>query len=198
MVAHARIDCMNEKTTPDDADHLKALLKRIASDQDHAAFQSLFRHFAPRIKGFMIKAGSDAHVADDLVQDVFLKVWNKAALYNPEKAGASTWIFTIARNVRIDRLRKQSSRHFDDIDDMELIDDAPASDELLARNQTDKIVGSVIATLPTDQQDAIRLSFVENMSQSEVSEKLDIPLGTVKSRLRLAYQKMRKNLEGVA
>ncbi|MEP3280437.1 MAG: sigma-70 family RNA polymerase sigma factor [Stappiaceae bacterium] len=189
---------MNEKTTPDDADHLKALLKRIASDQDHAAFQSLFRHFAPRIKGFMIKAGSEAHVADDLVQDVFLKVWNKAALYNPEKAGASTWIFTIARNVRIDRLRKQSSRHFDDIDDMELIDDAPASDELLARNQTDKIVGSVIATLPTDQQDAIRLSFVENMSQSEVSEKLDIPLGTVKSRLRLAYQKMRKNLEGVA
>jgi len=173
----------------------KALLQRVAQSGDREAFEALFSHFAPRIKALMIKSGSVNSEAEDIAQDVMLKVWRKSALYAAGKGAVSTWVFTIARNSRIDRLRKKSSVPYDDIDDIELAsNDAGAEEEVLA-NQQAQHVSAAISQLPDEQRNIIDLAFLHDMPQSEIALKLSLPLGTVKSRMRLAYDKLRLNLE---
>jgi RNA polymerase sigma-70 factor (ECF subfamily) len=172
------------------------LLSRIATDRSEEAFRRLFDDFAPRIKSYMMRQGAEAALAEELAQETLLTVWRKAALYSPEKGNPSTWIFTIARNLRIDRLRRETNwqelteEHAASIPS----DEAPPDDNVSAR-QRQMRVQAVLGQLPQDQLEAVTLAFIDGLSHSEISERLGLPLGTVKSRIRLAYQKVRTALE---
>jgi RNA polymerase sigma-70 factor (ECF subfamily) len=165
------------------------LLSRVANGQDKAAFAALFRHYGPRVKSFMVRKGASFELADDLA------VWNKAHLYAADKGSVTTWVYTIARNLRIDRLRRESSVHFTEIDGYDEASDDPGSDVQFNRAQEDARVSGALAELPTEQAQILVMSYVEDMPQSEIAERLKLPLGTVKSRMRLAYRKLRRSLE---
>lgn len=177
-------------------EHMR-LLAEVATERSKSAFEELFQYFGPRIKALMLKSGADHALAEDLVQDVLMTVWRKVDLYSPERGSVSTWIFTIARNARIDRLRRSSSQPYEDLSDMELAsDDADAAEELLA-SQRAKRVALALKQLPGEQRRVIELAYVHDMPQSTIAEKLELPLGTVKSRMRLAYTKLKNELEDV-
>jgi RNA polymerase sigma-70 factor (ECF subfamily) len=178
-----------------DQARMASLIVRIAERQDKAAFAALFRHYAPRVKSFMVRKGASFEQADDLAQETLLAVWNKAHLYAPEKGSVTTWVYTIARNLRIDRLRRESSVHFTEIDGYDEASDDPGSDVQLNRSQEDARVAASLAELPAEQAQILVMSYVEDMPQSEIAERLKLPLGTVKSRMRLAYRKLRRSLE---
>jgi len=173
------------------------LLKDVAEHRDRQAFAQLFEHFGPRLKGFMMRKGANAELAEDLVQDAMIAVWNKACMFSPGKGSVTTWIYTIARNLRIDRLRREGSRYFTDIDDYEEASDDPASDDIVIGRQQDAAVTEALQVLPDDQRQVIVMAFMDDMTQAEIADKLDVPLGTVKSRMRLAYRKMASVLEGL-
>lgn len=173
------------------------LLKDVAEHRDRQAFAQLFEHFGPRLKGFMMRKGANAELAEDLVQDAMIAVWNKAGMFSPGKGSVTTWIYTIARNLRIDRLRREGSRYFTDIDDYEEASDDPASDDIVIGRQQDAAVTEALQVLPDDQRQVIVMAFMDDMTQAEIADKLDVPLGTVKSRMRLAYRKMASVLEGL-
>lgn len=175
-------------------DH-QALMARIAEIRDREAFKSLFLHFGPRVKAFMVKSGADDALAEDLVQDVMMTVWRKVDMYAPERGTVSGWIYAIARNARIDRLRRHSSRPYEDLDDVELASDAPGGDDVTYARQVADMVADALAELPDEQRRIIELAYVQDMAQSEIAGKLDLPLGTVKSRMRLAYGKLKTALE---
>ena len=133
--------------TPDDAaperliDEHRALIARVSANRDREAFEALFVYFGPRVKAFLLKGGADYAQAEDLVQDVMMTVWRKVALYAPDRGTVSTWIFTIARNARIDRLRRNSSRPYEDIDSVDLTSaDKDAEDEAFVSQQAERIV----------------------------------------------------------
>lgn len=183
-------------------EEMSTLIARIAENRDREAFQALFLHYGPRVKALLLKKGADPDVAEDLMQETMLSVWNKSSLYHPGRGSVATWIFTIARNLRIDRLRKESARHFEDIDDMELGQDdvaggarAVAQDDRVIAMQEEERVGEALTELPAEQALILRLAFVEDLSQREIAEQLNLPLGTVKSRMRLAYRKLKLALE---
>jgi len=173
------------------------LLKDVADHRDRQAFAQLFEHFGPRLKGFMMRKGANAELAEDLVQDAMIAVWNKAGMFSPGKGSVTTWVYTIARNLRIDRLRREGSRYFTDIDDYEEASDDPASDDIVIGRQQDAAVTEALQVLPEDQRQVIVMAFMDDMTQAEIADKLDMPLGTVKSRMRLAYRKMASVLEGL-
>lgn len=172
-----------------------ALLARIASERDKAALASLFTLFAPRLKSMMLKLGADNALAEDLVQETLLTVWRKAALYSPERGAPSTWIFTIARNLRIDQLRRQSNKPYEDLDSIELASEAPIGSFIVEQNQVIARVNKALEKLSQDQREVVTLSFIHNMPHAEIAAKTGLPLGTVKSRLRLAYDRLRPMLE---
>ena len=172
-----------------------SLLLRVAQARDRLALAALFNHFGPRIKSMMIKLGAGDALAEDLVQETFVSVWRKAALYSNQRGAASTWIFTIARNLRIDQLRRQSNRPYEDLEAIELASEAPIGSAVAEQNQVVERVTAALANLPADQQDVIRLSFIHDMPHAQIADTLGVPLGTVKSRLRLAYGRLRPMLE---
>ncbi|MEJ8572407.1 sigma-70 family RNA polymerase sigma factor [Microbaculum marinum] len=178
------------------------LLVRIGANRDRQAYQAMFVYFAPRVKGFLMSKGADSALAEELMQDTMLTVWTKASMYHPGRGSASTWIFTIARNLRIDKLRRESVQHFDDVDGLEIAEDDPntgrtvvAQDDAVIAGQERRLVAAAMKRLPTDQAEVIRLSFVDDLSQHDIADRLGLPLGTVKSRMRLAYNKLRQALE---
>ncbi|HMB48329.1 MAG TPA: sigma-70 family RNA polymerase sigma factor [Afifellaceae bacterium] len=173
----------------------KTLIARIAANRDRDAFRALFEHFGPRVKALMVKAGADHAMAEDLVQDVMMTVWRKVELYTPQRGAVGTWIYTIARNARIDRLRRHSSRPYEDLDGLELPSDEPSGEDELQASQQAEQVGEALAELPDEQRRIIELAFIQDKSQSEIADQLALPLGTVKSRMRLAYQKLKARLE---
>lgn len=171
------------------------LMTRIAEGQDWQAFEELFSFYGPRVKAMMIKAGADAALAEDLAQETMTKVWRKASFYVSKRGAVSTWIYTIARNTRIDRLRRASSQPYDDIADLEIASDEPTSEDEVSLMQQSQRVVEAVADLPDEQRKVIELAFMHDMAQSEISESLSLPLGTVKSRMRLAYGKLKAKLE---
>lgn len=176
-------------------DEYSALLQRVAETRDRAAFAALFDHFAPRVKSFMMRKGSNAEQAEDLVQEAMIAVWTKAAMFSPDRGSVSTWIFTIARNLRVDRLRREKSQLYTDLEDFDAPDLRSDAEESLSRSQEDNHVMQALAQIPEEQRKLLILSYVEDVAQSEIATRLNIPLGTVKSRMRLGYRRMRKLLE---
>jgi RNA polymerase sigma-70 factor, ECF subfamily len=174
---------------------IRDLMNRVALGRDRDAFESLFLYFGPRVKGLMIKSGATPDLAEDIAQEALITVWRKAPLYSPEKGKVATWVFTIARNLRIDRLRRQSSGPYEDVEDLDLPSQDAGGEEALLGRQRDERVALALGELQPDQRRVIELSFVEDMPQSEIAKKLNLPLGTVKSRMRLAYGKLRERLE---
>lgn len=173
----------------------KVLIAKIAANRDREAFGSLFAYFGPRVKAFMLKAGADHALAEDLVQDVMMTVWRKVELYAAERGSVSTWIYTIARNARIDRLRRNSSRPYEDINELEMASgEESAEDKTIAGQQAERIT-LAMAGLPQEQREIIELGYMHDMAQSKIAAKLGLPLGTVKSRMRLAYVKLKVELE---
>jgi RNA polymerase sigma-70 factor (ECF subfamily) len=172
------------------------LLRRIAEHRDEAAFRELYQSYGPRVKAYMMSKGADAAVAEDLAQETLLTVWRRAALYAEDKGSATTWIFTIARNLRIDRLRREVAwlELPDERAEKEASQDA-LPDQAVSDNERDARVRAALAELPADQHQVIVLSYVEGLSHGEIAERLRLPLGTVKSRMRIAYQRIRASLE---
>lgn len=177
-----------------EADPPKTWLLAVAARRDREAFARLHEHFAPRLAGFLARSGT-ADV-EELVQETMLTVWRKAELYDPTQAGASTWIFTIARNLRIDALRRGGRATLVDIDGHDEIDDTSGAETTMIATERDRRVRAALAELPPDQAEAVRLAYYSEKSQSEIAADLGIPLGTVKSRLRLAAARLRSMLEG--
>lgn len=171
------------------------LLHLVARNGDADAFRKLFESYAPRVKAYMMRQGADASLAEDLAQETLMTVWRKAALYSDEKGSATTWIFTIARNLRIDKLRKEVAWQPMPEDAEEEASDDPAPDEEASMNERRDRVRSIMSSLPEDQSEVVVLSYIEGLSHSEIAERLGLPLGTVKSRMRLAYSKIREALE---
>jgi len=171
------------------------LLHKVAASGDVEAFRELFQAYAPRVKSYMMRQGADPNTAEELAQETLLTVWRKAALYSGEKGSATTWIFTIARNLRIDRLRKEVAWQPLPEDANEEASDDPGPDEEVAARERRERVQKVLQSLPPDQSEVVVLSYVEGLSHSEIAERLGLPIGTVKSRMRLAYEKMREAVE---
>lgn len=169
------------------------LVTRIAQ-RDRAAFVQLFEIFAPRVKGYMVRGVRDGSRADDLTQEVLLRVWRKAHTYDPKRAAVSTWIFTMARSVMIDAIRKQN-RPEPSEDDEAFVPSAPPppdrATELIRRQGR---VRSALSELPEEQSAILRSAYFEGMSLRRISEEHEVPLGTVKSRVRLAFGRLRAAL----
>jgi RNA polymerase sigma-70 factor (ECF subfamily) len=171
-----------------------ALILAIAGQRDRAAFVALFGRFAPRLKSWFQRSGSASDQAEDLAQETMLAVWRKAESFDPARAGAATWIFTIARNQRIDAIRRTPRRTLD-ADDPSLVPLAPAApDTVFDTVQREGRLRDALSTLPAEQAEVIRLSFFEDRPHADIERVLSIPLGTVKSRLRLAMNRLRIHL----
>jgi RNA polymerase sigma-70 factor (ECF subfamily) len=168
------------------------LIAAIARRRDRQAFARLFAHFAPRLKSFFLRAGAGPELAEDLAQETMLAVWRKAGLFDPARAQVSTWIFTIARNLRIDaqrRTRDPAAAQFPESPA------EPTPSEHLLSAERCELVHRALAQLSSDQAEAIRLSFFEDRPHSEIAQVLGLPLGTVKSRVRLAMARLRALVE---
>lgn len=176
-----------------------ALLEAVGQKQDRTAFIAVFEYFAPRVKSFLMKAGVSEENADELAQETMLTVWDRAGSYDRSKAAASTWIFTIARNKRIDALRKAGQMRTSDIDDLPVADDAPSAGAVLSEAEEARILTEALETLPPEQADLIRKSFFEDMTHADIALETGLPLGTVKSRIRLALERLRgaTNIKGL-
>ena len=179
-------------------DEWSECLTLIGQNEDRAAFTRLFRHFAPLMKAFALSGSTlSANHADELVQEVMLKVWQKAGAFNAERAAASTWIYTIARNSRTDLFRRLQK--FDtplSADDVTGSEESEEAFMVLHQKRSRDRIRALINELPNDQAQILAKVYMEGKSHSEVAGELDIPLGTVKSRVRLALQKLQLRLEG--
>ena len=173
------------------------LLQRIAERADPAAFRELYEAYGPRVKAYMMRKGADAGTAEDLAQETLLTVWRKAALYAGDKGSMTTWVFAIARNLRIDKLRREVP--WQELPEGRLAEASsePLPDEAVAEKERQQRVQAALAELPPEQKEVVSLAYLEDLSHSEIAERLALPLGTVKSRMRIAYQKIRQTLESL-
>jgi RNA polymerase sigma-70 factor (ECF subfamily) len=173
----------------------EALIARIAAG-DRDAFAHLFSVYAGKVKGYLLRLGAPASVAEDMAQDAMVSVWRRAASFDPAKAKASTWIFVIARNAWIDKLRREKVElAYRSVTIVSEESEEEAPEDAAMRGQTEEQVATALATLSEEQRQVVRLSFFEDRPHSEIAEHLSLPLGTVKSRLRLALIKLRAHWE---
>jgi RNA polymerase sigma-70 factor (ECF subfamily) len=177
---------------------LADLIERVAAAADREAFASLFTHFAPRLKSYLLGLGARPAAAEELVQDTLLTVWRKAASFDRARAGAATWIFTIARNLRIDAVRRERTALAYTIDLTEEPDAPETPDEELSISEREGRVREAMKGLSDDQATVVKLAFFQEKPHSEIAEVLGIPLGTVKSRVRLAMSRLRERLEDLS
>jgi RNA polymerase sigma factor, sigma-70 family len=170
------------------------LVATIAHSGDRQAFARLFAFYAPRLKTFLSRQGFGASDCDDLIQDTMLAVWRKAGQFDPEAGAVSTWIFTICRNLGIDRRRRLARRLKDD-DPVSEVDPSPSAEGEIITREDERRVRRALDRLPTEQAEVITLSFFSQSPQTEIAKSLGIPLGTVKSRVRLAMNRLRQLLD---
>lgn len=171
------------------------LLLLIAEERDQAAFSELFQIYAPKIKGYMMRQGADEATAEEVAQEALSRVWLKASTFSAEKGSPASWIFRIARNLRIDRIRRERIWQEIPQEHDEQPDDSPLPDQIASENERAARLSDALSVLPAEQLEIVTLSYIEGLSHSEISEKLDVPLGTIKSRMRLAYQKLKSELD---
>ena len=166
------------------------LIARIASHQDREAFAALFGLYAPKVKAFMQRQGTTSELAEDIAQEVLLTVWRKASFFDPSRAAVSSWIFAIARNLRIDRLRRDQRSKLHEVYELVEPEAPPRPDGLLDIGERERRVANALAELPSEQLQVVKLSFFEGHAHGDIARILEIPLGTVKSRLRLAVGRL--------
>ncbi|MNH48880.1 ECF RNA polymerase sigma factor RpoE [compost metagenome] len=185
---------MNADSSLPDAFAHDRLIEAVALRRDREAFAQLFSHFAPRLKAWLMKSGATAAAAEDFAQDAMLTVWRKADLFDARKARAATWIFTIARNRRLDMLRREARPL--PTPEIELSEmEVQRPDDILAASQDAERIRDALSRLKPDQVEVLRLAFFLDSPHSEIAQRLELPLGTVKSRIRNAMIKLRLILE---
>ena len=162
---------------------------RIRDEQDRAAFAELFDHFAPRVKGFLMKSGADSTLAEECTQDVMAALWHKSHQFDPARASVATWIFTIARNRKIDILRRQRRPEPEDLPWGPEAE--PDQADVLNLQQETKILGDALNALPPAQRELIDKAYFGDLTHSEIAAQTGLPLGTIKSRIRLALERLR-------
>ncbi len=177
------------------ASEFAACISRIATERDQPAFERLFRYFAPRIKSYCLKLGADASAAEEVTQEAMVSIWRNAGQFDPSKAAPSTWVFTIARNLVIDRFRKNRRPQFDLNDPALVPEDQLAPDQLIEQTELQENIRQIVDALSANERNVLMLSFFENLSHFEISRRLSLPVGTVKSRIRLAFGKIRSKLQ---
>ena len=170
-------------------------LAKVAESQDISSFKKIFDYFSPRLKSFLMRSGADEAIAEEIIQETMTIIWTKADYYDPKMASPSTWIYTIARNKKIDILRKSRKAILEDIDTAILPPIESKADENIEHDQKFEMVSQYLDDLPEDQLNLLKMNFFEEKSHGEISEITKIPLGTVKSRIRLALEKIRGKLE---
>lgn len=172
-------------------------MDRIARHRDKDAFAELFTYFAPRIKAYLLRLGMVDGAAEELAQEVMITVWRKADTFDRRQAAVSTWIFRIARNRRIDAIRRDNKGELDPNEPLLIPEAEPTPDECVFAQEREAHVRRAMAELPETHVELLRLAFFDGLSHSQIAKRLDLPLGTVKSRLRLAFQRLRVTLEPV-
>ena len=176
-------------------DDLTLCIELIGKNQDKLAFNSIFRYFAPRLKSFLVKAGSTDSQAEEVIQEVMIAVWTKSSTYDSNKSSVSTWIYTIARNKRIDKIRKEKRHYLSESDEgLEIPIDSTQENEIFSA-QVSNSLKKYMLNLPEEQSKLLKLSYFYNKTHADISEELKIPLGTVKCRISLALTKMRHLVE---
>ena len=194
-IEHPPVRPIAAEGRPEQRMSLEEMIEAIARDQSRSAFAGLFEHFAPRLKSYVMRLGADARTAEEIVQETMLMVWRKAAGFDARRAAASTWIFTIARNKRIDRIRRERRPELDP-NDPALVGAPPEpADMPLQRRQYNDRLRAAISLLPEDQAALVRSAFFDDKSHREIASERSLPLGTVKSRIRLALGRLRRDLE---
>mgnify|MGYP001942360976 CR=1 FL=1 len=170
-------------------------LLAVRDDRDKAAFAALFDYFAPRLKGVMMRSGCSSAQAEEIVQDVMLTVWRKAAQFDPHRAQASAWIYQIGRNRHIDILRKTNRPQPEEPEST--LETEPDAAQILALQQEATHLKSAIKKLTQDQRDVIERAYLGELSHQEISAQTGLPLGTIKSRIRLGLERLRHELKGL-
>ena len=168
-------------------------LSQIQLHQDQKAFAELFSYFGPRVKAFLIKSGASPSMAEECTQEVMATLWHKAHLFDPSRASVATWIFTIARNKKIDAFRKQRRPEPEDLQWGP--ESEPEASDILALQQETNLLTQAMLALPSQQRDLIKKAYFGDLSHSEIAVETGLPLGTIKSRLRLALSKLRKTMK---
>ena len=164
-------------------------IKRIKDGQDQKAFAELFQHFAPRVKAFLMKSGADATLAEECAQEVMATLWHKAHMFDPARASVATWIFTIARNRKIDLLRKQRRPEPEELSWGPEAE--PDQEDTLVLQQESELLRQALAELPDAQRQLIERAYFGDLSHSQIAAETGLPLGTIKSRIRLALDRLR-------
>ena len=184
----------NKRSPGDKLSQLTDCLDKVAKNQDRQAFEQLFDHYAPLIRAYSLarEPGADL-VADELVQEVMTRVWLKADKYNVKLANLNTWIFTLARNCRIDYLRR-NSRYLTEIDPTDIFnnieDETPGPFQRVQQSRAEENIRAELKNLPAEQSEILTKVYLEGKSHQQASDELKLPLGTVKSRVRLALKKL--------
>lgn len=174
---------------------LNDLILAVARERDRVAFGALFSHFAPRLKAFLMRQGAESGSAEELVQEVMLLVWRRADTFDPRQANASTWVFTIARNKRIDLLRREKRPELDPDDPALVPAPSEPADRWVESVQDGARLRAALDTLPREQAELLQMAYFEEKAHSTIAAERGLPLGTVKSRLRLAMERLRKQLK---
>ncbi|WP_239495961.1 sigma-70 family RNA polymerase sigma factor [Yoonia maritima] len=165
----------------------------VRDQRDKAAFASLFDHFAPRLKGFIMRSGTGSGQAEEIVQDVMLTVWRKASQFDPARAQVSAWVYQIARNRQIDMIRKEGRPLPDELN--ENPETEPDASQIVALEQEAGHLKSALTKLAPDQREVIEKAYLGELTHQEISSQMGLPLGTIKSRIRLGLQRLRHELK---
>ena len=176
------------------ANDLDGLLTAVGESRDGEAFTVLFDHFGPRVRAQMVRIGLPPFAAEDVAQDVMETIWRKAHLYDAGKAAAATWVFQIARHRSIDLNRRNREFACAAEDFFDIPDTSEGDDDRLDAARREEYVRAALKVLPQEQFALVRLAFFEGLSHSTIARRLNLPLGTVKSRLRLAFTRLRRLL----
>lgn len=169
----------------------------VAMHHDREAFALLFKHFGPKLKGWLWRTGSSVEEAEEIAQDAFVNLWRKASQFDASRANVGSWLFTIARNLRIDRRRAihDTWTSLDDREAQDVADGGPSQEDAVGQRQHDERVRAAMSRLTDDQRQLVKLSFYEDMSHARIAAELKLPLGTVKTRLRRAATLLRGLLQ---
>jgi RNA polymerase sigma-70 factor (ECF subfamily) len=190
---------LNARSPMPSSDELSQLILAVAQQGDRQAFAALFKYFAPRVKSYLLRTGSHEHLAEEVAQETLVSVWRKAGSFDPAHGHASTWVFTIARNLRVDHVRRRGLHIASGLDlgDEAMDDCAPSSEDALRSARRERGVREALARMTSQQAQLVRLSFFEEHPHAQIAQEMGMPLGTVKSRIRAAIGRLREMLDGI-